>query len=146
VLLYLMDEKGFSTAELSDLLYKESGLKGLSGVSSDMRELEASDSEDAAKAIRYFVYRIRREVAGLAAALEGLDGLVFTAGIGEHGRQVRAAVGAGLGWLGVELDESANAADAAVISTAASAVEVRVIPTDEEKMIARHALGVIGAT
>jgi acetate kinase len=146
VLLYLMDEKGFSTTELSDLLYKESGLKGLSGVSSDMRELEASDSADAARAIRYFVYRIRREVAGLAAALEGLDGLVFTAGIGERGRQVRAAVGAGLGWLGVELDESANAADAAVISTAASAVEVRVIPTDEEKMIARHALGVIGAT
>jgi len=146
VLLYLLDERGMSTAELSDLLYKQSGLKGLSGVSSDMRELEASDSEDAAKAIRYFVYRIRREVAALAAALEGLDGLVFTAGIGEHGTQVRAAVGDGLGWLGVRLDDAANAANAAVISTAESAVEVRVIPTDEEKMIARHALGVIGAT
>ena len=145
VLLYLMDEQGFSTAALSDLLYKESGLKGLSGIGSDMRDLETSDNEDAAKAIRYFVYRVRREVAALTAALEGLDGLVFTAGIGEHGRQVRAAVCRGLAWLGVELDEAANAENAPVISTPASAVEVRVIPTNEEKMIALHALRLIGA-
>ena len=145
VLLYLLEERGLSVSELSELLYKESGLKGLSGISSDMRDLEASDSEDAAKAIRYFVYRVRREVAALAAALEGLDGLVFTAGIGEHGRHVRATVCQGLTWLGVELDDAANAANAPVISTPASAVEVRVIPTDEEKMIALHALRVIGA-
>lgn len=143
VLLYLLDERGMSTTELGDLLYKQSGLKGLSGVSSDMRDLEASDSDDAARAIRYFVYRVRREVAALAAALEGIDGLVFTAGIGERGRQVRAEVCGGLQWLGVRLDDAANAADAAVISTADSPVEVRVIPTDEEKMIARHALSVI---
>ena len=145
VLLYLMDERGLSTAELSDLLYKESGLKGLSGISSDMRDLETSDSPDAKKAIRYFVYRVRREVAALAAALEGIDGLVFTAGIGEHGEHVRAAVCGGLGWLGVRLDEAANAEHEAVISTAESAVEVRVIPTDEEKMIALHSLRLIGA-
>lgn len=145
VLLYLLDEQGLSARELTDLLYKESGLKGLSGISSDMRDLEASDSEDAAKAIRYFVYRIRREIAGLAAALEGIDGLVFTAGIGEHGKDVRAAVCGGLEWLGVRLDADANAEDAAVISTSASAVEVRVIPTNEEKMIALHALRLIGA-
>jgi acetate kinase len=110
-----------------------------------MRDLEASDSEDAAKAIRYFVYRIRREIAALAAALEGIDGLVFTAGIGEHGKDVRAAVCGGLEWLGVRLAADANAEDAAVISTSASAVEVRVIPTNEEKMIALHALRLIGA-
>ncbi len=146
VLLYLLDEHGLSTARLSDLLYQESGLKGLSGISSDMRELEASASDDAARAIRYFVYRVRREVAALAAALEGIDGLVFTAGIGEHGKRVRAAVCDGLGWLGVRFDASANAANAAVISTPQSAVDVRVIPTDEEKMIALHALRRIGAS
>jgi len=145
VLLYLIDELGMSTAEVSDLLYKQSGLKGLSGISSDMRDLATSDSEDAARAIRYFVYRVRREVAALAAALQGLDGLVFTAGIGEHATEVRAAVCDGLGWLGVRLDAAANAENARVISTAASAVDVRVIPTNEEKMIALHALRLVGA-
>ncbi len=145
VLLYLIDELGMSTAEVSDLLYKNAGLKGLSGISSDMRDLEASDSEDAAKAVRYFVYRVRREVAALTAALEGIDGLVFTAGIGQYGKNVRAEVCAGLAWLGVRLDDRANAAHAAVISTGDSAVEVRVVPTNEEKMIALHALRLVGA-
>ena len=144
VLLHLIDELGMTTAEVTDLLYKESGLKGLSGISSDMRDLEASEAPEAAHAIGYFTHRIRREVAGLAASMGGIDGLVFTAGIGEHAAGVRAQVVEGLGWLGLDLDAEANQHHGPRISTAASAVEVLVIPTNEEKMIARHALRVAG--
>ena len=143
VLLHLLEARGMTVAALGDLLYKESGLEGLSGISSDMRDLAASDRAEAAEAIAYFTFRIRREVAALAASLEGLDGLVFTAGIGEHAASLRADVCRHLGWLGVELDELANDASADVVSMPASAVEVRVIPTNEEKMIAKHALGTI---
>lgn len=142
VLLHLIDARGLDSAAIATLLYHDSGLKGLSGISSDMRDLEASDRPEAAEAIAYFAYRARREIGALAAALEGLDGLVFTAGIGEHGHAVRARICRGLGWLGVELDEAANARNAPVVSTASSAVEVRVVPTDEERMIALHALRV----
>ena len=143
VLLHLIDERGFDTARLQTLLYHESGLKGLSGISSDMRDLEASDRPEAAEAIAYFAYRARCQIGALAAALEGLDGLVFTAGIGEHDHAVRARICRGLSWLGIELDEAANAKDATIVSTTASRVEVRVVPTDEERMIALHAIGLL---
>ncbi len=143
VLLHLLSDGGLSGDALSDLLYKRSGLLGLSGISSDMRDLEASDSPDAAAAIDYFAYRIRREIGALAAALEGIDGLVFTAGIGEHSANIRAKVCDGLEWLGITLDGSRNARHDPVVSTEASAVEVRVIPTNEEQMIASHALRLV---
>jgi acetate kinase len=132
-------------AAISDLLYKESGLKGLSGFSSDMRELEASSAPEAQQAIEYFVFRIRREMGGLAAALEGLDAIAFCGGIGENSSRVREAVLEGMEWLGVELDRTANRAHAQLISTARSRVQVFVIPTDEEAMIARHSLDLLAA-
>ena len=104
VVLYLMAEKKMGAEEISDLLYKRSGLKGMSGVSNDMRELEASDEPAAAEAIEYFVSRIRREVGGLAAAIGGLDAFVFTGGIGENAWRMREAVLGDLGWIGVDLD------------------------------------------
>ncbi len=143
-ILHLLTDGGLSADRLTDLLYKQSGLLGLSGVSSDMRDLEASTDPRAAEAIDYFTYRIRREVAGLAAALEGIDGLVFTAGIGEHSATVRSRVCHGLGWLGIAIDEARNRRHEAVISTEAGTVEVRVMPTNEEKMIASHALALHG--
>jgi acetate kinase len=142
VLLYLM-EQGVSHADLQHLLYEESGLLGVSGVSSDMRTLCESDDPHASEAVELFTFRAARETAALAATLGGLDGLVFTAGIGEHSAPVRAAICRRLGWLGVAVDEEANAGHAALISTAESAVEVRVIPTDEEIVVARHALATI---
>ena len=141
--LYMLDGLGMTSAAVSDLLYKESGLKGLSGLSSDMRDLEASDSQAAQEAIAYFVHQVRREIAALAASLEGIDGLVFTAGIGEHAKSIRKAVCNGLLWLGIEFDERANDAREPVISAPTSRVEVRVVPTNEEKMIALHALRVV---
>ncbi len=139
-LLHLIEGLGMTAGEVSNLLYKDSGLKGLSGISNDLRELRGSDAPEAAEAIQYFTYRIRREVAALAAALEGIDGLIFTAGIGENDKTVRREVCRGLGWLGIALDEQANEQNAAVISPPESLVEVRVVPTNEEKMIALHAL------
>lgn len=139
-LLYLMTEEGFDAEALSHLLYKESGLKGLSGTSGDMREVEAGDTEAAREAFAYFVARCRREIAALCATLEGLDALVFSAGIGEHSPGVRAAICEGLGWLGVTLDPDRNAAaagEAALISAPDSAVRVWMIPTNEEQVIAR---------
>jgi acetate kinase len=138
VLLYLLQEKGMSAQAVSDLLYKESGLKGLSGESADMRDLEASNSEEAAQAIAYFVFRVRRELGGLAAALNGLDAVVFCGGIGEHDWRVRESVLEDMDWIGIELDRTANHESAQVISTDRSRVRVFVIPTDEEAMIARH--------
>ncbi len=138
VLLYLMDERRMNARALERLLYKESGLLGVSGVSSDMRELLASPDPRAREAVDLFCYRIGRELGSLAAALGGLDAVVFTAGIGEHAAPVRAAVCRDAAWLGVELDPAANAAGGPRISTAASRVAVWVIPTDEELMIARH--------
>ncbi len=120
------------------MLYHRSGLLGVSGISGDIRELLASSDPHAREAIELFTYRIATEAGALVSALGGLDGLVFTAGIGEHAPSVRAAVCARLTWLGLRLDVDANAAGAPCISTPDSAVEVRVIATNEEAVIARH--------
>ncbi|MFQ3663673.1 MAG: acetate kinase [Chloroflexaceae bacterium] len=138
VLLYLMQEKGMDAKQIEDLLYRRSGLLGLSGISNDMRTLLASSDPRAALAIDYFVYRIIRETGALASALGGLDGLVFTAGIGENSAPIRERVCRGLVWLGVHLDPAANEAHGPRITTPDSRVSVWVIPTDEEQMIARH--------
>jgi acetate kinase len=138
VMLYLMEQQGMDAKALNNLIYKESGLLGVSGVSQDMRELLASDKPEAKEAVELFCYRISREIGSLAAALGGLDALVFTGGIGEHAPLVRAMVCAGASWLGVSLDTEANARDAERISTPDSRVDVLVLPTNEELMIARH--------
>ncbi|KPP83729.1 MAG: acetate kinase AckA [Rhodobacteraceae bacterium HLUCCA08] len=139
VVLYLMQHEGMEAAEVGDLLYRRSGLLGLSGISHDMRTLLDSDAPEAARAVAYFTHRIRHEIGALAAGLEGLDALVFTGGIGENAAPIRAMVCERLGWLGADFDAAANAAGAPVISAPGSAVELRVIPTDEEVVIARAA-------
>jgi acetate kinase len=139
VLLYLMDQEGMSAAEITDLLYRKSGLLGLSGLSNDMRRLEAADTPEARQAISYFTFRIRRELGALAAVLGGLDAVVFTGGIGENSRLVRARVCDGMHWIGLDLDPDANAANAPEISAKLSRVRVLVVPTDEERVIARAA-------
>jgi acetate kinase len=144
VLFYLMKMKGMSPAEVSDLITYKSGLKGMSGISQDMRELEASDSPAAKEAIDYFVYRIRREIGSLAAALDGLDAIVFTGGIGENSPRTRGEVLTGMEWLGVHLDKAANAANAQRITTADSKTVALVVKTNEERMIAEHAVNVAG--
>lgn len=145
VLLYLLRDKNYGIEQLTDLLYRESGLLGLSGIASDMRTLLASNEAGAREAVDVFVYRCAREVGSLLAAAEGLDALVFTAGIGERAAPVRSMICAQLAWLGVRLDEAANARDDTRISTANSAVSVWVIPTDEEKTIARHTAALLAA-
>jgi acetate kinase len=137
VVLYLMDQEGMDAHAISDLLYRRSGLLGLSGLSNDMRTLEAADDPAAREAIDYFVFRIQREIGGLSAALQGLDGIVFCGGIGENSRTIRARVAEGMGWLGVQVDAERNAANGPVISPEGAAVTVMVIPTDEECVIAR---------
>lgn len=140
VLIHLQRAEGLSWQAVEDLLYKRSGLLGVSGVSSDMRVLLASAEPAAAEAVELFIWRIARDAGALTSTLGGLDGLVFTAGVGQHAAAVRAGVCERLAWLGVVLDPAANAADAGVISAPASRVEVRVIPTDEEAVIAGHTL------
>ncbi len=140
VLLYLMAEKNLSAKEIESLLYKDSGLKGISGVSNDMRDLQASNAPQAALAIDYFLYRITRELGALAAAMDGIDGLVFTAGIGERSAMVRQRVLEHATWLGFELDAAANEKNSLCITTPTSPKPAFVIPTDEEGMIARHTL------
>jgi acetate kinase len=144
VLLFLFDEFGLSVREIERLLYQESGLLGMSGLSSDMRELLASDEAAARMAVDVFVYRARRELGSLAAALGGLDAIVFTAGIGENQPEVRRRIGADAGWLGVEIDEEANARGEQRISAPGSRVAAYVLPTDEELMIARHVGALLG--
>jgi acetate kinase len=138
VVLYLVDQKGMTTGEVTDLLYRASGLKGLSGISGDMRDLLASDDPRAAFAIDHFVHRCALSVGMLAAALEGLDAFVFTGGVGENSAPIRARISERLSWLGVELDDAANNAGKTRISTQTSRVALYVLPTDEELMIARH--------
>jgi acetate kinase len=138
VILYLMDQKGMNPRAIERLIYTQSGLLGVSGISSDMRTLLASGEPGAGLAVDLFVYRIRRELGSLAAALGGLDAIVFTGGIGENAPLIRSRVGRDAAWLGVEIDEAANAAGSGCISTAASRVAVHVIPTNEELMIAQH--------
>ncbi|HEV7734067.1 MAG TPA: acetate/propionate family kinase [Candidatus Binatia bacterium] len=138
VLLHLLQAKGYDAASLETLLYEQSGLLGVSGVSSDMRALLASDDPHAAHAVDLFVYRIGRELGSLAAALGGLDALIFTGGIGEHAAPIRARVCRDAAWLGIVLDDTANAADGPHISSDGSAVPAWVVPTDENLVIARH--------
>ncbi len=143
VVLYLMQELKMDAGAIESLLYKESGLLGVSGVSSDMRELLESDDPRAKFAIDLFVYRIGRELGSLAAALGGLDAIVFTAGIGERAVPIREAACRQAAWLGIELDAKANAANGPRISSAGSRVAAWVIPTNEELMIARHTLALM---
>ena len=145
VLLYLIERHGMGARALEKLLYQRSGLVGVSGISSDMRTLLASPSPRAAEAIELFVYRIGRELGSLAAALGGLDGLVFTAGIGENSAPIRALVCREAAWLGLELDTEANDVGGPRISSAASRVSAWVVPTDEELMIALHTRRVLAA-
>lgn len=138
VMLYLMDERGLNARAIEDLVYHRSGLLGVSGLSSDMRALLASDEPRARLAIDLYVYRIRRELGSLAAALGGLDAIVFTAGIGENAPAIRSRVCRDAAWLGVELDPWANDRGGPRISTAGSRVSAWAVPTNEELMIARH--------
>jgi acetate kinase len=145
VLLYLMDHEGMDARALERLLYEESGLRGVSGGTSDMRELLARSDGAAAEAVELFVYRIARELGSLAAALGGLDALVFTGGIGENAASIRARVCQDASWLGLDLDEEANARGGPCISRVGSRVSAWVIPTDEELMIALHTRRVLGS-
>ncbi|MCB1508772.1 MAG: acetate/propionate family kinase [Hyphomicrobiaceae bacterium] len=138
VLLYLMSAHGMDAAAISDLLYKQSGLKGLSGLSHDMRLLLASESREAGEAIDYFVFRVRREIGAMAAVLGGLDALVFTGGIGENAVPIRARICEALDWLGLALDAARNEEGRGDIAAPESRVRVLVVPTDEERRIAGH--------
>lgn len=140
VLLYLLSEKGMSTQELQNFLYRDCGLKGLSGISNDVRELLACDDPRAKLALDHFGYRIALFAGMLASAMGGIDAFVFTAGIGENAPSIREAVVRRLAWLGIEIDLKANAGSALLISSEQSHVACYVIPTDEEWMIASHTL------
>ena len=138
VVLYLFQQLGLSAGEIEDVLYRKSGLLGISGISNDMRALEGNDEPAAQLAVNYFVYRAAKEIGALTAALGGLDGLVFTAGIGENSVEVRRRICEACSWLGVRLDTEANAANGPRITTRDSDVSAWVIPTNEELMIAQH--------
>lgn len=144
LVLHLLDHEGMSVEEVSNLLYKRSGLLGVSGISSDMRDLLESETAEAKQAIELYCYRAAREVASLAGALGGVDQLVFTAGVGEHAASVRASIVAQCEWLGMQLNDNANQHNAPCISSADSRVGIWVIPTDEEKVIAIDCLKLIG--
>ena len=146
VLIYLMDEKKLDARGLEDLIYKKSGLLGVSGISSDMRTLRQSNDPKAREAIELFVYRIVREIGSLAAALGGLDGLVFTGGIGQRDSRTRREVDAGCGWLGAAIDDQANTVGEGRIDAASSKIPIWVLPTDEERVIARHTAALIGGS
>jgi acetate kinase len=138
VVLHLLQHEGLSAERIAHLLYRESGLAGLSGLSGDMRELEASSAPEARAAIDYFVEHVLRELVALAAALRGLDRIVFTGGIGENAASLRARIVAGGAWLGWRLDAAANASASARVSAPDSSVDVLVLHTNEEAVIARH--------
>jgi len=138
VILYLMDQRGMDARAIEKLIYNQSGLLGVSGISSDMRTLLASTDPRAKLAIDLYVYRIRRELGSLAAALGGLDAIVFTAGIGENSPEIRERVLSDAEWVGVRIDARANAAGGPRISAADSGIAAWAIPTNEELMIARH--------
>ena len=143
LVLHLLGERGMSLDEVSHLLHHESGLKGVSGISADIRVLLAHPGPAARFALDLFCYRVRREIGSLAAALQGLDILIFSGGIGEHAAEIRASVLEGLGWLGVELDADANRRHDGRITRAGSAVEALIVPADEEATIARAAAGLL---
>ena len=144
VLIYLMDEKGMDARAIESLVYKKCGLLGVSGISSDMRTLRQSDDPRAKVAIDLFIYRIVREIGSLAAALGGIDGLVFTGGIGQRDARTRREVAAGCAWLGAELDETRNGGAEGLISTDGSKLPMWVVQTDEELVIARQTAAVLG--
>lgn len=145
IVLYLLTEKGMSARKIEHLFYHECGLKGLSGISNDVRDLLVSSDPRAKLALDYFVYRIALFTGALAAAMGGIDGFVFTAGIGENAAAIREAVARRLAWLGLELDPEANTKGDRRISRQGSRIACYVIPTDEELMIARHTLHVLRA-
>jgi acetate kinase len=145
VVLYVLQEKRMSSAEVQDFLYGECGLKGLSGISNDVRELEASADPRARFALDYFAYRVGLLAGSLAAALGGVDGFVFTAGIGENSPGMRARVAEKLVWLGGALDPAANASGAPLISASDARLAIHIVPTDEELMIARHTVGLLSS-
>jgi acetate kinase len=138
--LYLIRHEGMSAAEVESLLYKASGLLGVSGLSGDMRTLLASEDRGALDAIELFCYRVAREIGALTTSLGGLDGLVFTAGIGENIPEIRRRICSQIEWLGASLDEAANARGDRCVSGTASRVGIWILPTDEETMIAQHTL------
>jgi acetate kinase len=144
VVLYLFQGLGLSVAEVEAMLYKQSGLLGISGLSNDMRDLLGSDDAGARLAVDYFVYRVAKEIGALAAVLEGVDGLVFTAGIGERSADIRRRICAATAWLGLRFDAAANDRHDARISTSDSRIEAWVIPTNEELVIARHTGRLLG--
>jgi acetate kinase len=146
VILYLLDEKKMDARAIERLIYQQSGLLGVSGLSSDMRALLGSADPRAGRAVDLFVYRIRRELGSLAAALGGLDALVFTAGIGENAAPIRERICRDAAWLGVDVDADANARGGPRISAAGSRASAWVIPTNEELMIARHTRTLLGQT
>ena len=143
VVLYLISEKGMSPPEVQNFLYRECGLKGLSGISNDMRELLGNSDPRAVFAVDYFVYRVGLNAGMLAAAMQGVDAFVFTAGIGENSPQIREAIVNKLGWLGASLDAAANSGNKLLISARESRLPVYVVPTDEELMIARHTFSLL---
>ena len=138
VVLYLFQNLGLSAKDVETILYKKSGLLGISGISNDMRDLLDSTEPAARLAVDYFVYRAAKEIGALAAVLGGVDGLVFTAGIGENSAEIRSRICEASAWLGIDLDHGANAQKGPRISRPASRVSAWVIPTNEELMIARH--------
>ncbi len=144
VVLHLFQGLNLSAKEVETLLYKKSGLLGISGISNDMRDLLGRSEPDARLAVDYFVYRVAKEIGALTAVLGGLDGLVFTAGIGENSPEIRQRICDACAWLGVELNESANRKRGPEISTSQSRISVWVIPTNEELMIARHTGSLLG--
>ncbi len=144
VVLYLFQNLALSTKEVETILYKQSGLLGISGISNDMRDLLGRSEPEARLAVDYFIYRAAKEIAALAAVLGGIDGLVFTAGIGENSAEIRSRICEACAWLGVELDPEANANRGPRISTPQSKVSAWVIPTNEELMIARHTWSLLG--
>jgi acetate kinase len=146
VILYLFQNLGLSAKEVESILYKKSGLIGISGISNDMRDLLGNADERAKLAVDYFVYRIVKEIGAMAASMGGVEGIVFTAGIGENSAEIRRAVAKGSAWLGVELDEAANNGRSLRISRPGSKVSAWVIPTNEELMIARHTGSLLGLT
>jgi acetate kinase len=144
VVLHLFQGLGLGAKDVETILYKKSGLLGISGISNDMRDLLGSPEPAARLAVDYFVYRAAREIGSMAAVLRGIDGLVFTAGIGENSAEVRRRIGEASAWLGVEIDPAANETGGPRISKAGSRVSAWVIPTNEELMIARHTGSLLG--
>ncbi|MEM1237843.1 MAG: acetate/propionate family kinase [Pseudomonadota bacterium] len=139
VVLYMMQVEKMGPDDIADMLYRKSGLLGLSGLSSDMRTLLAADTPEARRAIDYYVFRIRRELGALAAALNGLDAVVFTGGVGENSAEIRQRVCEGMEWIGIDMDRSRNADGGPILSTELSRARILAIPTNEEMVIARAA-------